>query len=492
MSGTFDDTNRQVIPRWLDYETSCFLGLLRTKGKPVHPSDFLVRDPQTAFDWQSTPTLLTAVDLVAESLILKDFDDQQSRIAARFILDNAPQSSSLIRDLADHFLYESAPSGEVIKTNHPQNYVRSCIAILKRSVRGHPLNPVAWSDLALCYAMLGNLKKAQRSMQVALALGKRNRFILRSATRCFFHAGDPDRAVELLQRSSLCDSDPWIAAAEIAITDGMKLRSTCINAGRKLVENENISLFSRSELAAALCTMEAKSGSQKKVKHLVRQTLRDPSENALAQIEWLATQSYIRPPPETKTPASYEAEARHHYREKQFDQSLVATEQWAQFQPFSSRPLIQATFISSVCLNNDRHTVSMVNAAAPTHRRNPLLMNNLAFALAREGELGAAAEALHRIDLSGLRRQEMLAILATQGLISFRSGEIEKGRELYDNAILEFERMQDFRAAAIAAFFYAFEEKRARCSEAPARVADAKKRVKKFDVFELEDAANAL
>lgn len=492
MSGTFDDTNRQVIPRWIDYEMSCFLGLLRTKGKLVHPSDFPVRNPQTALDWQSTPTLITAVDLVAESLILKDFEAQQSCEAALFILDNVPESSSLIRDLADHFLNEPAPSGEVIKTNYSSDYVRSCIATLKRSVRGHPLNPIAWSDLALCYAMLGHIEKAERSMKVALALGKQNRFILRSATRCFFHAGDPKRAVDVLRLSNICNSDPWIAAAEIAISDGMNLRSTCIKAGRSLVENENISPFARSELAAALSTMEAKSGSQKKVRQLVRQALRDPSENALAQIEWLASKRYTEPPPEMKTLASYEAESRHHYREKKFDQSLIATKKWARFQIFSSQPIIQATFISSVCLNNDRQTISIVDTAAPTHRKNPFVINNLAFALARQGELKVATEELNKVDLGNLKNRERLTILATHGLICFRSGDIKNGRELYRSAILEFERFQNTRSAAIASFFWAFEEKRAHCSEASARIADAKKRVKKFEVFELENAANVL
>ncbi|MFH0961046.1 MAG: hypothetical protein V1897_20370 [Pseudomonadota bacterium] len=492
MSGTFDDTYRQVIPRWLDYEMSCYLGLLRTKGKLVYPSGFPTRYSQAALDWQSNPTIITAADLVAEKLIFKDFEAKQSRDAAIFILDNAPESARLVRDLAEHFLNEPTFSEEIIKTNYSREYARACIATLKRSVRSHPLNPVAWSDLSLCYAMLGHIEKAQRSMQVALVLGKQNRFILRSATRCFFHAGDPKRAVDYLRQSNMCNSDPWIAAAEIAISDGTQLRSTCIKAGWSLVENMNISPFAKSELAAALCTMEAKSGSQRKVKKLVKQALVDPSENALAQVEWLASQKYTKPPPETKTPASYEAESRHYYREKQFDQSLIATEQWARFQLFSSQPLIQAMFISSVCLNNDPQSISMVESASPTHRKNPLVINNLAFALARQGKIKAATEELKNVDRGNLKKREMLAILATQGLICFRSGETDKGRELYNRAVLGFDHICDNRSAAIAAFFWAFEEKRAHCREASACIANAKKRVKKFEVFEIEDAANAL
>ncbi len=39
-------------------------------------------------------------------------------------------------------------------------------------------------------------------MQVAITLGKQNRFLLRSAARCFLHIGEPDRAVSLLKTST--------------------------------------------------------------------------------------------------------------------------------------------------------------------------------------------------------------------------------------------------------------------------------------------------
>jgi hypothetical protein len=143
-------------------------------------------------------------------------------------------------------------------------------------------------------------------------------------------------------------------------------------------------------------------------------------------------------------------------------------------------------------LENDEHTIAIVHNAAPAHRNSPLLMNNLAFALARQDKLALASETLMNIDVRKAQQRELLTIAATQGLIYFRMGSPDKGRELYRKAVSGFDGLQESQAATIAAFYWATEEKRIKSSDAAARVAEAKKRFKKTVVYELEEAAKAL
>lgn len=492
MSGFFNEKSRQVIPRWLDYRNSCALRLL-TAAKPKTPPNItFLPNPDNLKDWETAPTLITAADLVAESFILGRHDGTQPNDAARFILKHAPPESLLIRELATTFLYQDVPIVNFVENSDSDKHSQRCVAILKRSVRSTPINPIAWSDLSLLYAMLGHREKARRAMKCALSLGPENRFILRNAARCFLHLDEDDRAIHLLRSSGLCKRDPWITAAEIAVADGLERHSTCIKNARLLLDDNNNSPLAKSELAAALSTIEAKSGSRKKVNTLVRQALADPSENALAQIEWLATQRYAQEPPATPLTASFEAQARHFQRAKLFPQSLDAAEKWYAFQPFSSGPLLLSTFIASVCLNDDDRAIRIARKAAPAKRRDPLLLNNLAFAYARKDYLLEAANALRMIDMSVLEERQVLTVAATNGLVLFRSGYVQEGREMYRKAVTGFDRLAQSRSAAMAAFFWACEEKRLATPEASALVVDAKKRVKQAVVFELDDAASIL
>jgi len=498
MSATYDDRNRQAIPRCLDYPRACALGLIRIIKKQEKAQETKVLSSITRQEWQNNTSLATAVDLVAEALIIKDFESDEAIKAAHHILKKAPASSGLIRELANHFL-EPPSLGEIEIGPRTQIEVgRECVAPLRKSVRAHPINPIAWSDLALSYATLGQEqdKKARLAMKVALSLGGSNRFILRSAARCFMHLEEPDRAVTILNRSGLCPFDPWIASAEIAISESKGLKSKCINKAKHLVLDENLTLFSRSELTVGMGTMEIKNGSVRRAKKLMRQALREPTENALAQAEWMA---YILKTDITdiaqfseKVPASYEAEALRLFYNKQFAGSLKAAEKWGRFQLLSSRPIILSTFISSCMLNDDLGAIDIFNNALPAQKGSPLAMNNYAFALARIGRMEEAERALDKVHINEASREEKLVLTATVGLICFRKGYVEEGRKLYSNAVTGFELLHDYRSAAIATYYWAVEEKRIKSQNAEYKIQEAKSRIERYNVFEFKALAKKL
>jgi len=498
MSVTYDDRKRQAIPRCLSYDTACLLGLLRVNRRQdqVHRNE--VKDFDASRQWIETPRTSTAVDLVAEALILKDFESSEAIKAAKYILRKGSSSSSLIRQLANHFLGKPEDPLSILrepKEIPDRDSQRKEIARLKRSVRSYPVNPIAWSDLSLSYATVGQTDKAKMAMNVAMSLAKSNRFVLRSASRCFLHFEEPDRAVDILNKSGLCIIDPWIASAEIAIAESKGLKSKCISKAKDLIEDDNLTPFSRGELAASLGTMEIKSGSTRRAKKIMRKAIIDPTENALAQVEWAASIHDIDFDDmielRRSVPASYEATAVHTYYSKEFEESLKASEKWGRFQFLSSRPIIHSTFIASSMLNDDLGAIDIFDNALPVQQNSTLAVNNYAFSLARVGRTKEATDKLDQwIDKAS--GDEKLVITATMGLICFRKGDVDGGRRLYNTAINGFEISKNHRSAAIAKYYWALEEKRIKSENAESRIREAKRAIEQHHVFGFEDLAKKL
>lgn len=489
MSATFNNTVRQAIPRGLDYSTVCALGLLRTAREHEIQSKPEFEISNVIDKWQKTPNIYTAVDLLAEALILKDFESQDARRAANYLLNQSETTNPIIKELASHFLEQpSINIAMLLNIGEPQVRYTN-IANLKRSVRFYHRNPIAWCDMAINYATLGQMDKARTAIEVALNFAPNNRFILRSASRCFLHFREPDRAVSLLSRSPLYNFDPWITSAGIAIAESVDLPTKSIKTAKALLEDDNLTQFSRSELSVSIGTKEMKNGAEKRAKSYMRQGIIDPTENALAQAEWMSSQlgtdisSFSKLGSEV--PASYEATARHLFHKEDFRNSLDSARQWSSYEPLSSMPFIFASYITSVCLDDEVQSLRILRNALPLHKTDPDVMNNYICSLAQTGDLEAAIGNFLNLDLRNLTDHQTFVLTATQGLLCFRTDNPEKGRELYLEAIRGFERMNQHQSAAIAAYYWASEEKRVLSPYKDARIKDAKARVKRFKVLEL-------
>ena len=495
MSMIYEDNNRQAVPRCLPYETACSLGLLRVNRKIEQLYKPDVNNSNAMQEWIENRRLATAVDLVAEALIIRDFESSEAIAAAKLILSKAPSSSSLVRQLANHFLQTTTSRWTDPSNLLDVNAVRKYIARLKKSVRNYLYNPIAWSNLSLGYATVEQNEKAKMTMSVAMNLAKNNRYILRSAARCFMHLGEPDRGLAMLNKSGLCAIDPWITSAEIAISESSGLKSKCIGKAKDLIKDDNLTPFSRSELAVGLGTMEIKSGAISQGKKVMRVALVEPTENALAQVEWVG--SYFKVNFDdlfklrSEVPATYEATAVHLYFDKKFKESLKASKKWGRFQAMSPHPIILSTSISSSLLDDDLGAIEIFDNAFPSQRNSPLAINNYAFALARIGRTEEARNKLSQ-GISDASREEVFTITATNGLVCFREGDIEGGRILYDNAVKGFEILQNYRSAAVATYFWAAEEKRVKSQGAEAKIKEAKKRIEQRNVFEYEDLVKKL
>ena len=165
---------------------------------------------------------------------------------------------------------------------------------------------------------------------------------------------------------------------------------------------------------------------------------------------------------------------------------------WGRYLYLSSRPVIQASHIAAVQMNDDTEAIRILESCTQAQKNDPMVMNNHAFCLARGSNIERAVEVIKKAKSYPLSELQKFVITATEGLIAFRSDNIEKGRSLYSMAINGFERINDLRAVAMATYFWAVEEKRIRAQIATSIAEEAKGRISRFNVFELEDLVKKL
>jgi len=488
MSRIYDDSNRQIMPRWYPFITACAMGDIHPENEIQKPKiETPISFENKKSDWQQNQTVPTAIDLVGTALILGRLADVDAIQAATFLRNNSKIVSSLGIQLANLFLSEREDSSlDILGTKRKDQEIYVEIARLKQLVHQYPRNAIIWCDLAFLYSLLGQKLQAENHINIAISLAGENRFVLRSAARCFLFLEQPERALFHLRRSKLIKIDPWVLSTEISISEGIERKSNFVKTARKLVRDSNFSPWSLNELTGTLGTLEARHGEIRKSKKLMRQALLDPNENTFAQSVWLARklgQELMRPNEDIL--AAYEANARFHLHEYEFRQSLEASKKWSEFQPFSSKPVIFASYVASVCLQDDLEAIRIIETASNASSNSFLVKNNYAFALASQNRLVEAERVVAQINEANLDQEESYILSATRGLIQFRSGNIEDARRLYQDAISAFKKKNDFRSATIATFFWAREESIIQSILYEKVFRDATNMIRKHDVREL-------
>ncbi len=495
MSQLYDNKNRQIIPRWYPFKTACLMGDLR--------SDVLLQIPENISSasmldkirhWRTIPNVSHAIDLVGSALVIGDHDNDDVHDAARFIIGRSDKVSTLGLEMAS--LYNSdreQSASEFLPSKHLINEQYLHIAYLKSVVRRYPRNAIAWSDLAYNYTLLGQQQQAEECMDVAVSIAGDNRFILRSATRCYLHLKSPEKALYHIHKSNLKTQDPWIVSSEIAVSESTGHKPRLLKIARNLLQNRNLSDWSLNELAGSLSTLERNSGSNKKAKKLLYQALKEPNENTLAQIEWLGrylSAEITRPHKEIV--AGFEADTWLLYRQGNHEEALEFAKKWYQFQPFSSRSAVLASYIASVCLEDDLEAIKIIEEAKKSSPDDLMLNNNYAFALASLNRIDKALAVISAIRNESQDERFSYTLAATKGLVRFRKGDDQRGRELYQCSINGFRKLQDHSSAATAAVFLAREEAILKSKNQKASLDEATKLAKQAGVKELISIAEVL
>lgn len=462
----YQDEPRKVVPRWRDSRTSARLGELDGVGsnKPVP----LLRDEVLSLrkaEWESHRTLAYAADYLATAIVMDRLSP--ARDAIDFILahtENGAQGG--LRDLAIFARERLGGTPNVTQVQYPLFYVSpdelvARVRALRKRLHEEPRNAVSWIDLALAYTALGQHRPATRAMGIALTLTPDNRFVLRSASRFFVHLKEQDRALRVLRASDASRSDPWLAAAEIAVADSIGRTPRRVKEGRRLVKSKALSSFATSELASALGTLELGAGSGKEAKRLIRASVIDPTDNSLAQIEWVARETKSFEFDRTRleaVEAAHEAKALSAFGEGDWQRSFNNSLLWLRDEPFSSNASALGSYIALICLGDHEQALRVLEAGLIANPDNWLLLNNKAFAFVNLNRVDDAAAVLNKIRTAHLDEDQRAVIRATQGAVHFRRREYGAGRAAYREAVKAFSSRPNGRSRALAMLCWAREE----------------------------------
>jgi len=205
--------------------------------------------------------------------------------------------------------------------------------------------------------------------------------------------------------------------------------------------------------------------------------MKDPTENAVAQVEWAATQiKGIETERDlARVPRAFEAEALRAFWESRWEDAMTWGMQWYADEPISSSPAIFSAFVAGEILERENEAIELLKTASIASPENPIVWNNLAFQHASADELVEAFRTFGRIKLDKLTREQSIAVSATHGLLLFRAGEVEVGRKKYVEAIAAAENRSLLWHRAWASVYLAREEIRVKSSNAPKAFAEAEK-----------------
>ena len=329
---------------------------------------------------------------------------------------------------------------------------------LRTCIRATAQRPFVWSELARCHAILGDGDKAKRAMAIALHLAGKSRYLARAASRLYVHLNEADRAVHFLRNHAGVSEDPWLMSAEIATASVVGRRSPFVKRALKQIASQQFSPIEISELTASVGTLELENGASKRAKRLFDQSLKDPTENAVAQAQWASEQDsrIVVPDDAREMFNSFEAKAMFLRSQQQFKAVLVSCDDWLTDEPFSARPAIMGSYVAIFSGTLDR-AIKFATVGLRANRDNLTLLNNRAVARAYRAEV---AEAIQDVQFALTMRssRDKPYFLATLGLIAFRSGHIQLGQELYYQSVRWFHKIKDQESLVSAALHWIREE----------------------------------
>jgi tetratricopeptide (TPR) repeat protein len=439
MSPFFDEPKRRLVPRWRDSLATIATGELAPipANRPLSEStdDFLA--PRLE-EWQRDPSLGVAADVLSSAFTLHRTGEVHhvAEVVLSLSHEAGPDLTRLARLVLDGPEGDVEPAGDdrvrILETD-----ARAAVRRLRTSLKHYPTNAIGWVDLARWYAILGRLDRADKAMGAALTVAPDNRFTLRSATRLFVHIGQADRAMRVLRRSRIVREDPWLIAAELAVSEVAGSSPKLVKEARAMLKGESFAAFHTAELAGALASLEFGAGANKAARRLFELSLRDPTENTVAQAEWASRRGHISilEQRHLELPLTYEARAWEHFREENWSSAIREAHRWLADEPFSTRSAIFGSFLAGVISDDHQMAESFAATGLLANPHEKTLLNNYAYSLALTGRIAEAEVVYARLTDAGPDANVRAAWLATGGLIQYRKGNIEGGRNLYAQAL---------------------------------------------------------
>jgi tetratricopeptide (TPR) repeat protein len=440
----FNTKNRLIIPRWREYTLSS----VSADHLPSRSSTYGINWINNAFiqrkikDWEDYQSIDTAWELVNSSVFVEGIPS--AKPAARFLLENMSDMSQVLRKMSYEVLNE--PDPEEI----PSENAKFPISKLKRKIGGkiralrtrlliQSRNELYWTELGRLYSILGLFEKARKCISIALSISKgSNRYLLRSASRFFYHLGDFEHAQQIIRQSPYLQSDPWLLSAEISYAIKQGRHSRNIKRGMELVKSTNYSNEALTELSGTLGTLEFINGSNRQAKKLTMQSLKAPNDNSLAQAEWMSRQLNGISIEEwlDNVDLAFEAKAFGALYSGKIDEAISEGINWFLDQPFSKRPVHFVSYICTVLTEEFDQAIEILQCGLKSNPTSSAMVNNLAFSHAALGQFAEAHQYLRRLMELVEDNRGNIIYIATSGFTFYRQKMYDVGREKYEQAIL--------------------------------------------------------
>lgn len=467
MAVRLEEKDRRLIPNWRSFEVTASLGELNSCGSNKHIVPNMSIDSYIR-DFLKYKTLPYAADLLSASIVNGIANDYSFQ-AAKFIREHEELATKSQIDVASLILNGKGVNYNINLKDVTINELDSSIKVddyrhrigrLKAYVKDSPYNPMSWVELSRCYSIIGQEEPAKKAMRVALHLAPDNRYVLRSAVRLFSHYDELDVAHSILKnRRTLYD--PWLISAEISIANLEGKTSRYIRRGMEMIESNDFSPFSITELASSIATIELFNGNRKKSRKLFRQSLESPNDNSKAQLEWVVNNKDKSLLPkeliDIQIKQDFEAQAISNFYKKNFIEALDNTCQWLFDMPYSIRPVLLGSCISDI-LGYRQLSIEFIRKGLIAHSNDAQLLNNMAYYLALDDKTQEAHSYLNKVDFCHLNKFTEMCLTATKGLLCFREKKIEQGRFLYLKAIEETKQENNKELNWTAILNYAREE----------------------------------
>lgn len=441
--------DRRVIPRWRSSDISAMLPEVKPT-EPRAPSKTLNRE-RAEFDsqflrWKENSTVGGAADLL-NFWHVPEFADAL-REPANFLVNHDYRLPKALSDLTSAVLKTAQPRPSRIS-------MQVEIARLRGLLRENPADPIRQIDIARLYAARGYNDKASRAVRIAVSMLPNHRFVMRSASRFYLHAGDPEFALRLLQRSDRTQHDPWLLASHIALETILGKSPRYGKRAQVLLKDETMPRGHLAELGAALATVHLINGAVRDAKRAFNVALVNPNENAVAQAVWASQQFGVNLSLRHEWfegPFSFEANLYKYQAAGDFANALECAKDWFADEPFSSRPLKAAAFFCCILEDYDQ-AIIFLKQALELDSGDSEARCNLGFAFASKGEITQAVETMGPF-LADSESPFLGHVLANFGLIYYRGGSKERGRELYRRAIEFFTAKNLYDSKALGLSFW--------------------------------------
>lgn len=449
--------NRQLIPRWHTSRKAMSLQFPSLSVSPKKASDYQNDSflDKAKRHWHEEKNYVNAIELHTSLTVRGVYSDVDGDDALRFLLTIEGQLPKGARDLI-------AP--QIKHIDKSKNYytyspteVGKIISRLRSIVAKFPKDYMTWCDLGFYYTILGMTEKAERCMEISWNLCNGHPYIARSYARFFVHNDEPEKALWLLKKSGGLNKDPLITSASIAIGSAFEIGGVDISKARRLLDGyTGIRAFS-SELAASIGTLEYNNGKKKKAKDYFKSALIEPSENALSQYKWLCHKTGFSVNGDPNGNAlTVEGNVHQLYVQGNFEDCRAKLLELFSFQPISDGPISDAGYMSLVGLNDPDFVIQLSENRVPKTHMSFGELNNLTVAKLMKNDL-ESAEVCMRLLAKKIdpEKPDFRGIyLATSGLVMFKLGDVDSGKDLYQKAIKYFESRKAYRSVALAEHYY--------------------------------------